>query len=483
MRTVLIADSDAFQRQLIDMLLAVDNHRVLGFETGRSVLEYLQSHVPDLVILDYSLPDINGADLCSKMKKVKRLAHVPVILVTAAHKLELVRGIATAVRADSVLAKPLGDKHLREHVLDLLKRDAQPRPEPVSAEPKTTEPKTTATAITIDPVLEQALANLNEPWQTTTPPSFRLKNPGDLSSSGNHVTPVPIDRDDEPMPYALELPAKLEAPKTSHTSEGLLPLFYEATSFHVTPNPEPLHEVRSETFQQDANAALESLLGQGVGETKDTSSGVFEFFDDDQSDSNTTDSNTLSDNNAYTPYHDGISEQELLDSLQTPLHTHALLNAPTLGQPVLNPPPFSHEAEEKRVETPILEPQPYTLGGGTTPVSTPSEVPSLAKSFEETVSDLEDELTSYRAQIQQLASENERLRETLLELETGSPLVTSKSYLDMVEELEMLRRLTDIQVKQMDNLQRQNRQLMEDAQQAQERRRGLFGFLQNKHQS
>ncbi len=459
MRTVLIADSDAFQRQLIDMLLAVDNHRVLGFDTGRSVLEYLQAHVPDLVILDYSLPDINGADLCAKMKKVKRLANVPVILVTAAHKLELVRGIATAVRADLVLAKPLGDKHLRENVLELLKGSSKAAPS--SSQP---EPTITSTALRIDPILEQALANLTHESLRAT--SHDLNKPLDTSSFTNTLTPVPIDRD-EPTPYTLELPsqAKLETQK-SHP-ENLPPLFYEAAK-------EPLHEVQSDTFQQNANAALESLLGSteprssspeshlpeshvgsledhlGSLELKDTPPGVFEFFDDETG---------------------GISEQELLASLQTPLEpSHH-------DKPLLNPPPFLPESP-RSPDASSLEPQPYTLGG-----TAPSSTPALAASFEETVSDIEAELTSYRAQVQQLSAENERLREALLEMETGEPLATSKSYLDMVEELEMLRRLTDIQVKQMDSLQRQNQKLMEDAQQAQERRRGLFGFLQNKHQS
>ena len=121
MKTVLVADNDAFQRQLIDMLLAVDDYQIIGFETGRQVLEYLQSNVPDVAVLDYSLPDINGADLCAKIRGVKRLSKVPVILVTSTHKLSLVKGIATAVKANAVLAKPLGDKKLREQVQALIK--------------------------------------------------------------------------------------------------------------------------------------------------------------------------------------------------------------------------------------------------------------------------------------------------------------------------------------------------------------------------
>jgi CheY-like chemotaxis protein len=489
MRTVLIADSDAFQRQLIDMLLAVDNHRVLGFESGRSLLEYLQAHAPDLVILDYNLPDINGADLCAKMKKVKRLAHVPVILVTAAHKLELVKGIATAVRADLVLAKPLGDKHLREQVLELLTS-----PSKTAFTKPYLETSVTSTAIQIDPVLEQALANLtHESLKTSATTSYDPKNydsknydpkkPSEFyrpDTFNAALTPVPIDRDEE-APYTLELPTPqhhIQKPQV----DDLPLLFHDAPA--AVPE-EPLHEIHSDTFQHHANAALESLLGPSKpgaslpdvtppditlpAQREDTAAGLFEFFDDELRQGN------------------GISEQELLDSLQTPLETQAILGSPMPErltpetslpeQPELNPPPFTSEATATYAELGSLEAQPYTLGGSASAAAT------FASSFEETVSDIEAELTTYRAQVQQLAAENERLRATLLELETGTPLATSKSYLDMVEELEMLRRLTDIQVKQMDGLQRQNQRLMEDAQQSQERRRGLFGFLQNKNQS
>jgi DNA-binding response OmpR family regulator len=463
MRTVLIADSDAFQRQLIDMLLAVDNHRVLGFETGRSVLEYLQAQVPDMVILDYNLSDINGADLCAKMKKVKRLVNVPVILVTAAHKLELVRGIASAVRADLVLAKPLGDKHLREQVLELLQRSDKPEmPEP--KQPEFTKPSTTA--IQIDPILEQALANLGH--EVLGRSFHEVKKPNlDKTSSINTITPVPIDRGDT-LPYTLEssFQPALYQPQISDTTP---PLFQD-----LTQPEEPSYEVHSDAFQKDANAALESLLGQGVSQKQDVTqnqaanknledTGVFELLDDEMKRDD-----GLGDG--------GISEQELLDSLQTPLETS---RTPV---PDLNPPPFSSESESanapKDTEPFSHEPQIYTLGSTDT-----SLTPELATSFEQTVSDIESELTSWRTQVQQLAAENERLRATLLELETGESLATSKGYLDMVEELEMLRRLSDIQVKQMDNLQRQNQKLMEDAQQSQERRRGLFGFLQPKNPS
>jgi CheY-like chemotaxis protein len=481
MRTVLIADSDSFQRQLIDMLLAVDNYRLLGFGTGKALLEHLQNHVPDLVILDYALPDINGADLCAKMRKVKRLAKVPVILVTAAHKLELVRGVAAAVRADLVLAKPLGDKHLRENVLKLLRPVTETTPQ--------------ATPIHLDPTLEQALeviqsspssslspllSSPNLPpvfIQPETPQSYlyssSLEDKDVRNKKETSLTPVFIDRD-EPAPYQLEVP-DVFAP--------------------------PSQPADAQTFQADANAALEALLGQDKQESAPKQPDKQPPPPKQQSEAKSPKDFKRQGRKQPTPDPEpleladtdgAISEQELLESLNAPLNlddsAEHVLEVETFDEtfeptpllesaPQLNPPPLN--------DTPApddpLEPQPYTLGTKRAEPAPPASDFNL--SLDESISDIEAELQTLRAQVQQLSDENERLRTTLLELEQGQSLASTKSYLDAIEELELLRRLSDIQVKQLDSLQRQNQRLMEEAQGQQERRRGLFGFLQPRNPS
>ena len=119
-RNVLIVDHDAFQRQLVDMLLAVDNHKTVQLDSGSDVLAYVQNETPDLIIMASDLPDIPGTDVCAKIKHVKRLHDVPVILTSPPLKHEVVRDLGRAVKADLVLEKPLADKSLREHVEVLL---------------------------------------------------------------------------------------------------------------------------------------------------------------------------------------------------------------------------------------------------------------------------------------------------------------------------------------------------------------------------
>lgn len=123
--TILLADSDPMQRQLVDMLLAQDGFHIVGAGSGRETLEYLKEHTPNLAILSVELPDVGGDDICRKLKAVRRLSQVPVILTTkppgrggVSHDL---RQVARSVGADLLLQKPLGDKGLRDKVNALLR--------------------------------------------------------------------------------------------------------------------------------------------------------------------------------------------------------------------------------------------------------------------------------------------------------------------------------------------------------------------------
>lgn len=128
---LLIADPDRLQLQLLDMLLASGTYELTMVENGRDALEHLKDHTPDLAILALDLPDVEGDVICGKIRRVTRLARVPVILVSPqSGRLGLSDGVRSRARragADLVLPRPLGDKNLGERVRALLDaRDATP---------------------------------------------------------------------------------------------------------------------------------------------------------------------------------------------------------------------------------------------------------------------------------------------------------------------------------------------------------------------
>lgn len=124
---ILVADQAQTQRQLIDMLLAQDGYEIVSVGTGRAALEYLREHTPSVALLDIELKDLGGAQICEKMKKVSRLATVPVVLTAPSGDVldERTRALASFVRADLLLQKPLGDKNLRQRIRALLDSRAE----------------------------------------------------------------------------------------------------------------------------------------------------------------------------------------------------------------------------------------------------------------------------------------------------------------------------------------------------------------------
>ena len=123
--TILVADSDASQRTLIEILLSPEGYELVILEDGRQVLEYLRSNTPNIALIDSEMPHVDGFDICNKMKRIKRLSHIPVIVMTPPSKegsLERAKldAMAREVKADLNVSKPLGDKNLRDNIKQLL---------------------------------------------------------------------------------------------------------------------------------------------------------------------------------------------------------------------------------------------------------------------------------------------------------------------------------------------------------------------------
>lgn len=130
---LLIAEPDPLQRQLIDMLLAQDRYDFVFVSSGREALSYLKESTPALAMLNLELPDLTGAEICEKMKRVTRLSDVPVVLVAESNDTvgidPATRELYRAVGADLLLQKPLGDKNLRDRIKRLLETEVtSPRP-------------------------------------------------------------------------------------------------------------------------------------------------------------------------------------------------------------------------------------------------------------------------------------------------------------------------------------------------------------------
>ena len=121
---VLVIDDDADIRGLVAELLGRAGLSVEQAEDGRAGLRALHQTPPDLVVLDVSMPDLDG---WQTLERIRDVSAVPVLMLTArGAELERVRGLKAG--ADDYVVKPFGSEELVARVEALLRRAPVPGP-------------------------------------------------------------------------------------------------------------------------------------------------------------------------------------------------------------------------------------------------------------------------------------------------------------------------------------------------------------------
>jgi putative two-component system response regulator len=117
---VLVIDDLGSNREVLQTILEEAGHEVLLAETGEEGLRRLARQNPDLVLLDVHLPDVDGFEVCRRIKLEPETEFLPVVLVTAHHELRD-RNLSSQVRADDFLVYPINRLELVARVKSLLR--------------------------------------------------------------------------------------------------------------------------------------------------------------------------------------------------------------------------------------------------------------------------------------------------------------------------------------------------------------------------
>jgi two-component system cell cycle response regulator len=103
---ILVVDDTADNLTLMVYLLQAAGHQTLSAATGEQALCQARANLPDLIMLDVQLPDLDGYTILARLREDERLAEVPVIAVTA-YAMVGDRDHALAAGFDGYLAKPI----------------------------------------------------------------------------------------------------------------------------------------------------------------------------------------------------------------------------------------------------------------------------------------------------------------------------------------------------------------------------------------
>ena len=112
---ILIVEDSPTQALKLHQFLEDNNYSVSVANNGMSALSYLQKSTPKLIISDIVMPEMDGYELCRKIKSHERLKSIPIILLTTLSEPEdIVNGLACG--ADNFVTKPYDEKLLLSRI-------------------------------------------------------------------------------------------------------------------------------------------------------------------------------------------------------------------------------------------------------------------------------------------------------------------------------------------------------------------------------
>jgi DNA-binding response OmpR family regulator len=146
MPNILIVDDEPNIIELAKLYLEREGFKVEGVSTGKDALTRQETGKPDLIVLDLMLPDIDGFDVC---RRIRTKSNVPILMLTA-RKEDVDKIVGLELGADDYLTKPFNPRELVARVKAILRRNQSP-----------TKPSSTLTLgkLTIDTARHEVTSN------------------------------------------------------------------------------------------------------------------------------------------------------------------------------------------------------------------------------------------------------------------------------------------------------------------------------------
>ncbi len=126
---MLVVEDEAAIASFVSLYLKNAGYDVRAATNGADALASVQSKQPSLIVLDLMLPDIDGIEIC---RRIRQKSEVPILMLTARDE-DVDKIIGLEVGADDYMTKPFNPRELVARVKSILRRAAPERREPESA--------------------------------------------------------------------------------------------------------------------------------------------------------------------------------------------------------------------------------------------------------------------------------------------------------------------------------------------------------------
>jgi CheY-like chemotaxis protein len=118
MPTILVVDDCTELRDAVSIILKLEGYRVLTAANGKEAVYKVWQYLPDLIVCDVQMPELNGFEVLSILRSASQTEHTPFIFLTAEDSLEV--SLATQFHFDGYLCKPFAIPQLLETIRHLL---------------------------------------------------------------------------------------------------------------------------------------------------------------------------------------------------------------------------------------------------------------------------------------------------------------------------------------------------------------------------
>ena len=116
---ILYIEDNEDNRKLVDRILKAADFNIHSVPTGLAGLNYIEEHVPDLVLVDINLPEIDGYTVVRRLRKKFSLKELPILALTA-HALKDDQEKCLAAGCNGYIPKPVDVDKLPEQILSYL---------------------------------------------------------------------------------------------------------------------------------------------------------------------------------------------------------------------------------------------------------------------------------------------------------------------------------------------------------------------------
>ena len=124
--SILIVEDEKEIRELLVFTLLRDGYEVIEAETAEVALEKIDNRLPDLILVDWMLPGMDGIDLAKRLRRDELTADLPIVMLTArGEEADKLKSFAGGI--DDYVTKPFSPRELLARVKALLRRSGGPK--------------------------------------------------------------------------------------------------------------------------------------------------------------------------------------------------------------------------------------------------------------------------------------------------------------------------------------------------------------------